>query len=114
MCNIFVDTALAWFALGQKLIRDAIGAAGRINMQSNHLTTCRFESGTFQLLSMQAISDCIMDSMKRVGQSTSCLKPHICNIFVHTALAWFALGQKLIRDAIGAAGRLDAPNATEY
>ena len=34
----------------------------------------------------------------------------MCNIFVHTALAWFALGQKLIGGAIGAAGRLDAPN----
>ena len=34
----------------------------------------------------------------------------MCNIFVHTALAWFVLGQKLIGGAIGGAGRLDAPN----
>ena len=51
-----------------------------------------------------------MDSVQREGESTTCLKPHMCNIFVHTALAWFALGQKLIGGAIGAAGRLDAPN----
>ena len=34
----------------------------------------------------------------------------MCNIFVHSALAWFALGQKLNGDAIGAAGRLNTPN----
>ena len=38
------------------------------------------------------------------------LKIYMCNIFVHNSLAWFTLGQKLIRGTIGAAGRLDMQN----
>ena len=56
----------------------------------------------------------IQQKNKKTRKKVRKLKLYICKIFVHTALAWFALGQKLIRDAIGAVGRLDTPNATEY